>query len=499
MFQGSKTLRELNYGAFPFDPARIDAVTLTHAHTDHSGLLPKLVKHGFQGSIHSTEPTRDLCAVMLPDSGHIQEMDVEKYNRRRSRQGREAVSPIYTMEDAGRCLKQFDAVDYDVWKEVAPGITARYWNAGHMLGSASIELVVRSADDGEPLTVFFSGDIGPNHKLLQPDPEAPAGCDYVVCESTFGAKDRLERSGDERRRMLCEEVSRAAKKGGALLIPSFAVERTQEVVTDLMQLMDEGAIPRTAVFIDSPLANKASEVFLDHADELENGNTLRRAFAHPQLRLSQTVDDSKAIGRLGGFHIVIAASGMCDAGRIRHHLKNHLWRRETTVLIVGFQAQATLGRLLLDGARTVRIHGEDVRVRAGIRSMREYSGHADGPELGTWLAARAPIRRGLFLVHGEGDARAALAERLPRELLPQQRIFQPQIDDVYDLDAETARALSTHRQRRIAPDTAARLDWHNDLTSLVLDINETVEAATDERARGVIIRRVRRALEKPGK
>ena len=228
----------------------------------------------------------------------------------------------------------FAALDYETWIEPAKGIRARWWNAGHLLGSASIEVEVAQAGK-PPIRILFSGDIGPDHKMLQPDPEAPTGFDYVICESTYGGKDRFERSEEKRRELMAQEVNAAAARKGALLIPSFAVERTQEVVTDLVWLMEQGKVPSTTIFIDSPLANKASAIFKKHAKELQNGDALFRAFNSPLLKNTETVEDSKAIAKFSGFRIIIAASGMCDAGRIRHHLKNHLFQASTTVLLGG--------------------------------------------------------------------------------------------------------------------------------------------------------------------
>jgi metallo-beta-lactamase family protein len=498
MFQGSKTERQLNYEPFPFDAESLDAVLLTHAHIDHSGLLPKLTKAGFTGPIHATPATGDLCSVMLPDSAHIQEYEVEIHNRRNRQRGRPEVTPIYTGTDVEACLEQFRPTGYESWFEVTDDVRARFWNAGHLLGSASIEVEVSDPSaDGGRLSILFSGDIGPDFKLLHPDPEAPAGFDYVVCESTYGPTDRHDRSPGRRRLHLASEVNRAAKRGGALIIPSFAVERTQELVTDLVRLMGDGEIPETRIFIDSPLANRASDVFIRHADELENGADLLRAFRSDLLRFSHSVDESKAINRLRGFFIVIAASGMCDAGRIRHHLKNRLWREDATVLMVGYQAEGTLGRLLVKGVSPVRIHGEEIAVNAAIRSIDDYSGHADGPELADWLEERKPVRAGVFLVHGEPEAREALKQCIEGGVLPAERIYSPAIDDIYLLGPDSAEP-SDGRKRRIAPEATARLDWNNELTELILDINDVVEKAPGEKARGVIIRRLRRALDDEG-
>lgn len=494
MFQGSKTEAALNYRAFPFEPRTISALVLTHAHIDHTGLVPKLVKEGFTGKIHATEGTVDLCAVMLPDSGQIQEVEVRNLNERNRRRGMAEVEPIYTADDARAALDQFVGHDYQDWFEPAPGIRMRYWNAGHLLGSTSIEVEVSENPREKPLRLLFSGDIGPTFKLLEPDPVAPADLDYVICESTYGNRDRHEKDEEGRRQHLASEVKAAIGRGGPLLIPSFAVERTQELMVDLAILIGRGDLPAIPVFIDSPLAMKATRVFERHAGDLQNGDILRKTFASPQVRLMESVEDSKSLNRLSGAHIIIAASGMCEAGRIRHHLRNRLWQPQVTVLLAGFQAAGTLGRMLQDGAERVRIMGEEITVRARIRKIEDYSGHADASELTAWIKARLPIARGLFLTHGEAEGMQGLTERLTG-IVPEERIIRPELDDCIALDEPAARVVSEETRRRIDPLHMARLDWHNDLTRLVLDINQEVAKAADEKARGIILRRLRRALE----
>lgn len=490
LFQGSKTERELNYRPFPFAPGGLDAVLLTHAHIDHSGLLPKLVKDGFGGPVFATQATIDLCSVMLPDAGNIQEMEVEQLNRRNARRGLPAVEPIYDAGLAAAALTQFRPVFLDAWIPVARGVRARYWNAGHLLGSASIEIEV-DMPAGRPLRLLFSGDVGPSHKLLQSAPAAPRDLDYVVCESTYGDVDRQDITFERRLQVLEAEVGAAAKAAGALLIPSFAVERTQELLVDLVALMTSGRMPNAPIFVDSPLATRASAVFESHAGDIRNGEALRNALRAPQVRFTESVEQSKAIARVRGFHIVIAGSGMCEAGRIRHHLREWLWRDGATILLVGFQAQGTLGRILLDGAQRVRLMGEDIRVKARVRSVDLYSGHADGPELADWLAARGTVSGAVFLTHGETHAIDGLRDRL-LAAEPGRRVVVPALDSAFALERESLSQIEG--PARIAPDSAGRRDWHNELSNLILDIDEAVAQAADERARKQIIRRLRNAL-----
>jgi metallo-beta-lactamase family protein len=492
LFQGSKTEKELNYRPFPFAAKSIDAVVLSHAHIDHSGLLPKLTRDGFAGRIQATAATADLAGVMLPDSAHIQNIEVGELNRRSVRRNRRTVDPIYSMADAMACLAQFKPQPYDAWFAVLPGLRARFWNAGHLLGSASVEVEI-AQDDANPLRLLFSADIGPNYKLLQPDPTGPSDLDYLICEATYGDRDRDEASADGRRNLLCAEVKAAMNPNGVLLIPSFAVERAQELISDLSRLMAEGALPLIPVYVDSPLASKATRVFASHARDLEEGAVLTKGLHSTALHFTESTEASIALDDVRGFHIIIAASGMCEAGRIRHRLKNWLWRDEATVLIVGYQAEGTLGRILQGGARTVRIQGEEFAVRARIRSLDMYSGHADATELVDWIKARLPLRHDLFLVHGEEEAIDALAARLDG-VVAAGHILRPVLDEAFELTGKGVARLSVMTEPRLPPEKLARLDWHNDVSRLILDINDALAATADDRARGVLIRRLQRAL-----
>ncbi|WCL54115.1 MBL fold metallo-hydrolase [Gimibacter soli] len=494
MFQGTKTLKQLNYGDFPFDPASLDFVLLTHAHIDHSGLIPRLIKKGFRGFVQATGATRDLLAYMLPDSGYIQEMEVEFLNRRNRQRGLDPVEPIYTAEDGEHALSRIRSVPYEHWIEPAPGIRVRFWNAGHILGSASleVEILTREGRD-EKVRIVFSGDIGPDNKLFHPDPDAPAGVDYVISESTYGGKVRERLGLEERRTKLAAVVEDAIGRGGVLLIPAFAVERTQELLADLAALISSGRVRQVPVFLDSPLAIRATEVFSRHAGHLHDLDHGADDFNHPAFHFTETVHESRSIDRYSGGAIIIAASGMCEAGRIRHHLKHFLWRSETTVLMVGYQAPGTLGRILMDGAKMVKIQGEDIRVRAHIQPVDWYSAHADGAELADWIKARLPINAGLFLTHGEPEPLAALkADALALGIAPE-RIVVPAIDDEYVLDGSCPACAGDHH--RLPASAALGDDWHNRFADLSIRLRQELEAAPDDDARAKILDRLAAGLK----
>jgi metallo-beta-lactamase family protein len=491
MFQGSKTVKELNYRPFPFSPSDIQAVLLTHAHIDHCGLLPKLALAGFHGPILASAGTRDLLTYMLPDSGGIQELEVEHLNRRRQQRGETLVAPIYTRADAEAMLSRVAAVRFDQWIEVTPEIRARFWSAAHILGSASIEVEL-TRTDGAPLRLLFSGDLGPGTKALHGAAQGPSGVDVLMVESTYGDRERTPLGPEGRRQALLAEIEAALAAGGNLVIPSFAVERTQELLFDLGRCFSDGKLGGAQVFLDSPLAVRATEVFAAHARELGAAGALPHPFSGPHVHFVEDIAGSKALNRVRAGAIILAASGMCDAGRIRFHLKANLWRSDCTVLMVGYQAPGTLGRLLQDGARAVRIQGEEIRVAARIRTLDIYSAHADRRHLVEWVRDRLPVRKAILLNHGEPQAIGGLAAVLAERLSGLPPILVPMLDSYLDLEdpTPTLHPLAP----RLAPETLAALDWHNDYAAFVLSLAERLRTAPDERARLQLLRRLRAAL-----
>lgn len=491
LFQGTKTVRELNYGDFPFSPGEIDALLLTHAHIDHSGLVPKLCRLGYRGPIVTSRATADLLTYMLPDSGHIQEIEVEQLNRRNDRRGRDKVRPIYTRAQAEACLAQLKPVGFDEWIDVRPGIRARFWNAGHLLGSASIELTLDEARGG-PLRLLFSGDLGPGGKRLQADPEGPHGLDVLIAESTYGDRDRVDLDAAGRRSLLGQEVRQALARGGNLIVPAFAVERTQELLADLVALTASKDLPRTDIFLDSPLAIRVTEVFEAHRSAIEEAVGEKLQFHAPNIHIIETPQQSQRLSLLKSGAIILSASGMCDAGRIRHHLKNSLWRRTDTVLLTGYQAPGTMGRVLQDGASSVRIFGEEIAVRAAIRTIDVYSGHADRGDLLAWLQARGEPRCGLFLTHGESAAIMALREAVAA--LGWKHLHMPGLDRAYALaPGRPVEALAHQAVPRLREAPAE--DWHNLYARTLLQLSHRLAALPDDGAREELLRTLAAQLQ----
>lgn len=416
LFHGPKVIKERNYKNFPIPPGSVDFVLLTHAHIDHSGLIPKLIKHGFKGQVIATSATADLCEVLLPDCGHIQEMECERKNRKYRRSGRKLIEPIYTAEDGLRAMRYFQRVKYNEYITITPEVTVRYLDAGHILGSAILEVLVN--EGGEETKLVFSGDIGNYDQPFIKDPSLIFNADYVFMESTYG--NRLHEHKDDKGEMLKQAILDTHKKGGNLIIPAFAVGRTQDIIYELARLQRRGEIPLLPIYIDSPMAIKATEIFDSHPSVYDEETTrLVNEGKHPlrlkNLQYSITAEQSRALNESPGGNIIISASGMCDAGRIKHHLRHNLWRPESTILIVGYQAIGTLGRRLVEGDTHVRIHGEEVVVKAEIRNIDGYSAHADQHGLIDWLRQFKKRPRQVFLVHGEVDAQKALAELINQE------------------------------------------------------------------------------------
>ncbi|MDD2234724.1 MAG: MBL fold metallo-hydrolase [Desulfitobacteriaceae bacterium] len=418
MFQGAKAIAERNYGAFSVEPKSIEFLILSHAHIDHSGLIPKLCKAGFKGPIYCSSVTEELCQVMLPDSAHIQEFEVKRKNRKLSRIDKVPLEPIYTIQDALNSLYQFVSLNYDEVHEVAEGVELRLRDAGHILGSCITELWIEEGEDKTKLV--YSGDIGHGDQPFVKNPTVIEEADYLLIESTYGNRKHQEMT--DRSERLKQIIDDTMNRGGNLIIPSFAVERTQDLLYDLSILHSQGRLdPSIAVYIDSPLAIAATEIF-EHNQALYDQKTIdmvKNGFhplKSPYLKFSRTQEDSMRLNKITGNAIIISASGMCEAGRIKHHLKYNLWRPECTILFVGYQAEGTLGRRILDGEKMVTIHGEQVIVKARIENIQAYSAHADQTALMDWLGNFSSKLKTVFIVHGEEKAQKVFAELIENEL-----------------------------------------------------------------------------------
>lgn len=415
MFQGRREEEAHNRDPFPFDAAALDAVVLSHAHIDHSGRLPILARRGFRGPVFATPATIDLARVLLRDAAHLQEADAERENRRRLRAGKGRVKPLFTAEDAEDTLRLFRPLDFDAPTEILPGVRATLLPAGHILGAASVVLDLE--EDGRRRRLAFSGDLGQDDSCMLPPPRAPESADLVLLESTYG--DRNHRARADTRREIAEVLDAAWEAGGNLLVPAFAIGRTQELLTLFAQHYEEWRLDRWLLFVDSPMAIQATaahlrhhELFNDQARPLFDARSLRELL--PNLRETAGTDESMAINSIRRGALIIAGSGMCTGGRILHHLRHNLWRRECRVMIVGYQGEGTLGRRLVDGAERVTIHGDDIRVAAGIHTVGGLSAHAGQDGLAAWYGAIEGRPR-VALVHGEARGRDGLAARLQVE------------------------------------------------------------------------------------
>jgi metallo-beta-lactamase family protein len=412
LFQGGKEIEIRNRGDWGFDPKSIDTLFLTHAHIDHSGRIPKLVKDGFKGRIITSPPTAELCRIMLLDSAHIQEMDAEWQTRKNRRQAKGEILPLYTIEDAEASLRLLSPVEKDQLVPIEEGMKARLRNAGHILGSSILELWVE--ENRQTIKLVFSGDLGKKDQLIVRDPQEIFDADYLFLESTYG--NRHHRSFEESEQELLEAIRYSVSKGEKILIPAFAVERAQEVLYVLGEFERNGLLPDIPVYLDSPLAIKATEIFRNNKkyySEEARGLVSQGLdpFDMPNLQFTAGTRESMAINERAGSAIIIAGNGMCTAGRIKHHLKHNLWREGASLVIVGFQAVGSTGRRIVDGAKQVKIFGENVAVRAKVFTIGGFSAHADQRDLLEWVS-HFESRPRVFVVHGEAAANSALAKKI---------------------------------------------------------------------------------------
>ena len=425
LHQGKYEEELLNDEPFDYDVNSIDFMLLTHAHIDHSGRIPKLYKEGYRNPIYATKATCDLCSIMLPDSGHIQETENEIKNKKRKRNGQKPIEPLYTVEDAENSMEVFREIEYDKIVQIDPNISVRYNDAGHMLGSSIIEVWI--TENNETKKIVFSGDIGNNDIPLLSSPTMIESADYLVMESTYG--DRLHLKNDKKASMFLDVVSETLDNGGTVVIPSFAVGRTQEILFELDKIKEQrkndeafakeyDTLMKAKVYVDSPLATSATEVFEKNMDlfKPEVQEFIKRGdnpLDFPGLTFTQSVEESKALNMSTEPCIIISASGMCDVGRIKHHLKHNIWNPNSTILFVGYQAPGTLGRRIVDGEKKVKILGEEFAVKARVEYIEGYSGHADQEWLLNFVYSfNSKMPKHIFLVHGEPNAQETLKNKI---------------------------------------------------------------------------------------
>ena len=458
LYQGGAKDEIKNEEPFPYNINEIDFMLLTHAHIDHSGRIPKLYKEGYRNPIYATNATCDLCAIMLPDSGHIQETETEWKNRKRIRRGEEELVPIYDAETAAKSLELFKGEPYDQIIELDDDIHVRFNDAGHMLGSSTIEIWIR--ENGENKKIVFSGDLGNNDIPLLAEPTMIQDADFLVMESTYG--NRLHIKNENKAKTFINIVTDTIKNGGTVVIPSFAVGRTQEILYELNKIKDSEddspeferkyrLLMNTPVYVDSPLAISATEVFKENMDlfDEETQELIRRGdnpLEFPGLKFTQTVEESKALNESNESAIIISASGMCEVGRIKHHLKHNIWNPKNTILFVGYQAPGTLGRKIVDGAKTVKIFGEEVAVNARVEYIEGYSGHADQAGLLHFVDSFVKKPNHIFLVHGEEESQKALRDKINENFdLP---VSIPDYCESFDL-TNTVQATGNIRKRNL--------------------------------------------------
>lgn len=455
LYQGKAKEERENYEDFAYDVHDIDFMLLTHAHIDHSGRIPKLYVAGYRGPIYATKATCDLCAIMLPDSGHIQEMENVWQNKKRARVGKKELPPLYTAQDAIDCLEIFRPVSYDEIIDLDENISVRFNDAGHMLGSSIIEVWVK--EDGETKKIVFTGDLGNNDIPLLDSPTMIETADYLVMESTYGG--RLHNRNDDKAELFLNIVAETLDNGGNVIIPSFAVGRTQEILYELNKLKEQkndeeflkkyDTLMKAPVYVDSPLAISATEVFKQNMNlfdeevrqEIQKGDN---PLEFPGLKFTQTVEESRALNDDQHPHIIISASGMCEVGRIKHHLKHNLWNPKNTILFVGYQAPGTLGAKIVSGEKKVKIFGEEIVVNARIEYIEGYSGHADQEWLLNFVYSFITKPKHIFLVHGEPEGQKILKEKLLETTdIP---VTIPDYGEDYNLD-KTIKVVSKVEER----------------------------------------------------
>ena len=441
LFQGSKPITRMNYQSFSFNPEEIDFMILSHAHIDHSGRIPKLMKEGFRGNIYSTKATADLCSIMLPDSGHIQEMENKWDNRKRRRSGEKLRKPLYTMKEAEDSLRFFKPVLYNQKIKLNQDVILRFRDAGHILGSSIIELWIK--EDSKKTKLVFSGDLGRRDRPILRDPSLIDEADYLIVESTYGNK--LQHPSEDDDKELISIINTSVKRGGNVVIPSFAIERAQDIIyelnkyyTEYIKTEDQDVLS-VPVYVDSPLTVSATEIFLRNPDCFDE-DTLKliKIGNNPldfyNLKFTRTAEESKQINFSKESKVIISASGMCTAGRIKHHLKHNLWRKESSIVFVGYQANGTLGRRIKDGEKVVKIFGEEIRVNAKIYSLEGFSGHADKEGIIRWIKSFKNRPKKVFVVHGEGEAAGEISRKIEEELKIKTHI--PELGETLSIEGE---------------------------------------------------------------
>ena len=483
MYQGHGEIEEKNYDDFLFNISEIDFMLLTHAHIDHSGRIPKLYKCGYNRPIYAQKATCDLCTIMLPDSGHIQEMESEWKNKKRIRQGKAPYTPLYTAQDAIDCLEIFRPVKYDEIIEIDENIKVRFNDAGHMLGSSIIEIWAN--EEGKETKTVFTGDIGNNDLPLLAPPTMIETADYLVMESTYG--NRLHIRNDEKATMFLNTVYETLEKEGTVVIPSFAVGRTQEILYELNKIKENTddeefkskyeKIMKAPVYVDSPLAVSATEIFRKNMDLFDDDVKKEMArgdnpLEFPGLKFTQTADESKALNELNDPMIILSASGMCEVGRIKHHLKHNLWNPNSTILFVGYQAPGTLGRRIVDGEKRVKIFGEEINVNARVEYIEGYSGHADQNGLLNFVYSFYDKPKHIFLVHGEEEGQIVLKDKIIENTdIP---VTIPSFGETYTLDETLSMEKTIQLPKKYRPLRLEVIERINTLKEELIDMEDIV-------------------------